>query len=325
MAADISITLAIAVTLFASAMWGSWMQIIKRCPRYPVYGTTLIIYTVSFVLLSIVCTFIRKDLFPQGLVRYIREYLPEIQRIAFGGAAASLSVLVSLQLMRNAGLVVGTAISGAAGSITGVLVAVFKEGLPDAAYSGAALVVCTAAIVLAGVFCSCASAANTKEGSAAKKKTSIQNILLLAAFVVLNNGYIYGTSTGIEAGMHPLLVCLFLCTGAFVLMFTTGIAVAVVKRQWKDILCIGSSKKPLAYGAAAAVCHYGGNLLSIMCMSVLSATLSFLIGRSANIWTFFFGIYLGEFKGSKRKVKILLAIGILLYAIGILLIAFWFY
>lgn len=323
MAENHSVILAVAVTLFASAMWGSWMQIIKRCPRYPVYGVTLVMYTVSFAALLAACLIAGKWLFPQGLVCYLRTYRQEILRIAFGGGAAALSVLVSLQLMRNAGLVVGTAVSGAAGSITGVLVAVAKEGLPKVPYAAAALAVCTGVTVLAGVLCSCASAANAK--GEAKRKAGIQNVLLLAAFIVLSNGYIYGTSTGTKAHMDPVAICLFLCFGAFSLMLVIGAVTATVRRQWKEVLCIGRSKKPLVFSAASAVCHYGGNLLSILCMPVLSATLSFLIGRSANIWTFFFGIYLGEFRESGKKVRLLLTAGIALYVLGILLIALFFY
>ena len=125
--------------------------------------------------------------------------------------------------------------------------------------------------------------------------------------------------------MHPVLICLFLCAGAFGATLVVSGTLATVRGRWGDILCLHGSKKPLAYGAVSAVCHYGGNLLSILCMPVLSATLSFLIGRSANIWTFFFGLYLGEFRGSGRRTRALLWTGIALYVAGILMIAFFFY
>lgn len=312
---------AVIITLFASAMWGSWMQIIKRCPQYPVCGITMVIYTVSFLALAAVCLAAGGRAFPQGFSAYLRDYAWEVPRIALGGGAAALGVLVSLKLMRNAGLVVGTAVSGAAGSITGVLVAVAREGLPQIPFGGLALAVCTGVTVLAGVLCSLASAANSGE----KSRLPGQNILLLAAFVLLSNGYIYGTSTGIHSGMAPLPICLFLSSGAFVAALSVGIITVTARRQWRQVLCIGSSKKPLLLGALSALFHYGGNFLSILCMPVLSATLSFLIGRSANIWTFFFGIYLGEFKHSGRKVHLLLYSGIAMYILGILLIALFFY
>ncbi len=320
-----SVAFAIGVTLFASAMWGSWMQIVKRCPQYPVYGMTLVIYTVSLALLGTAYLFLRPSLTPLGLFPYVRSHLSEVGRIAFGGGAAALGVLVSLKLMHNAGLVVGTAVSGAAGSITGVLVAVFKEGLPAIPHAGTALVGCTVTVVLAGILCACASGANQRGKGQAKKALGGQDILLLMAFIVLNNGYIYGTSTGTKAGMHPFLICLFLCAGAFAATLAVSALLATAQKSWGTVLCLGASKKPLLYGALSAVCHYGGNLLSILCMPVLSATLSFLIGRSANIWTFFFGLYLGEFRGAGKRTGFLLAVGISLYVVGVLMIAVFFY
>lgn len=320
-----SVGLAIGVTLFASAMWGSWMQIVKRCPRYPVYGMTLVIYTFSFALLGAGYLLFGRALTPQGLLSYLEAYGSEALRIALGGGAAALGVLVSLQLMHNAGLVVGTAVSGAAGSVTGVLVAVVKEGLPSVPGAGAALAVCTGTVVLAGLLCAWASSSNRGGETQSKKGFGGQDILLLLLFILLNNGYIYGTSTGSGAGMHPFLICLFLCAGAFGATLLVSGTLATVRGSWGDILCLHGPKKPLVYGAVSAVCHYGGNLLSILCMPVLSATLSFLIGRSANIWTFFFGLYLGEFRDSGRRTRALLWTGITLYVAGILMIAFFFY
>lgn len=312
--------MAVAVTLFAAAMWGSWMQIIRRCPDYPVYGTTLVLYAAAFAALCIACAACAGRLFPQGLAAYVRAHRQQILQIAFGGGAAALGVITSLSLMRNAGLAVGTAVSGAAGSITGVLVAVAREGLPRIAHAPLALAACTVVTVAAGVLCSMASGVRKE-----KNRAGAENILLLCAFVVLSNGYIYGTSAGTSAGMHPLAVCTFLCFGAFVAAGVLGGIVITAKREWKTVLCVGASKKPLVYAAAAAVCHYGGNFLSILCMPVLSATLSFLIGRSANLWTIFFGIAMGEFRGAGKRPRLLLAAGIALYAAGVLMIAFFFY
>lgn len=313
--------LAIGVTLFAAAMWGSWMQIVKRCPQYPVCGMTLVIYTVSLALLGAVYLLLRPFLTPQGLWPYIRANLSSVLGIALGGGAAALGVLVSLELMHRAGLVVGTAVSGAAGSVTGVLVAVAKEGLPPVPGAGLALALCTVTVVLAGLLC---AMANTGGGKG-NKAFGGREFLLLAAFILLNNGYIYGTSTGTRAGLHPVLTCLFLCVGAFAATLLVSLPLITARGQWGAVLCLRSSKRPLLYGALSALCHYGGNLLSILCMPVLSATLSFLIGRSANLWTFFFGLYLGELRGARRRTGCILGAGILLYVVGIFMIAFFFY
>lgn len=52
-------------------------------------------------------------------------------------------------------------------------------------------------------------------------------------------------------------------------------------------------------------------------MPAISATLSFLFGRTANVWTIFWGIFYREFSGISRRTKYLLWVGILLYFVGI--------
>ena len=325
MMTDMPVMFAVIITLFASAMWGSWMQIIKLCPDYPIHGVVITIYSVSFIALSCAAAIGRRIFFPEGLINFISDNIAVIFQIALGGGAAALGVLVSLKLMRNSGLVVGTAVSGAAGSITGVLIAVAKEGLPDVPYAGAALILCTAIIVSAGILCSLASILNKDVKKRKKENILVENVVLLILFIILSNGYIYGTSSGTNVGMNPFLICLCLSFGAFAVTLMFSGTMLTLKHEWLKALCMGESKRPLAYGAVAAVCHYGGNLLSIICMPVLSATLSFLIGRSANIWTFIFGIHLGEFSGASKRVRSLLVSGMLCYFIGIFLIALWFY
>lgn len=90
-------------------------------------------------------------------------------------------------------------------------------------------------------------------------------------------------------------------------------------------MCVGSSKQPLLLGAVSAFCHYGGNLISIYAMPVLSATLSFLFGRTSNVWTYLWGLFYGEFAGSRRKTMLVLSFGIFLYIAGTLLLAVFNY
>ena len=80
---------------------------------------------------------------------------------------------------------------------------------------------------------------------------------------------------------------------------------------------------PLLLSAISACCHYGGNMLSIYAMPVLSATMSFLFGKTSSVWTYFWGFYYKEFQGAKKKTLLLLLFGIGLYfgAIGLL---FWY-
>ena len=45
-----STPVAIALTLLAAAMWGSWMQVIKLKKDYPITGIAFMLYMFSFLL-----------------------------------------------------------------------------------------------------------------------------------------------------------------------------------------------------------------------------------------------------------------------------------
>ena len=75
--------------------------------------------------------------------------------------------------------------------------------------------------------------------------------------------------------------------------------------------------------AISAVCHYGGNVLSIYSMPAISATLSFLFGKTSTIWTYFWGFYYREFEGAKKKTMATLFVGLALYFVGLGLLFFY--
>jgi hypothetical protein len=55
-------------------------------------------------------------------------------------------------------------------------------------------------------------------------------------------------------------------------------------------------------------------------MPGLTATLSFLYGRSSSLWTYFWGMFYGEFAGAKRKTLVVLSVGLSMYFVGMALI-----
>ena len=57
--------------------------------------------------------------------------------------------------------------------------------------------------------------------------------------------------------------------------------------------------------------------MSIYSMPTISATLSFLFGRTANLWTYFWGFYYKEFQGARKKTLAVLSLGLLLYFGGL--------
>ena len=194
------------------------------------------------------------------------------------------------------------------------------------------LIVATAVIfIVAGYICSKASQMCAQDRMAAegvrqekpKSKVTLKVVVWILVDCLLMNGWASGTATGTAAGLPPIMTCAFMVTGSALSVLVLGLVLFTWKKQWKTVLCIGSSKKPLVMSAISAVCHYGGNVLSIYSMPAISATLSFLFGKTSTIWTYFWGFYYREFEGAKKKTMATLFAGLALYFVGLGLLFFY--
>lgn len=317
-----STPVAIVLTLLAAGMWGSWMQVVKLKKDYPISGLAFWLYMFSFLLVWGITLILAPRLLPEGLWTAIRNSSDVAMEIMLGGAMMSLGLYLSLTIMNNLGLMLTTTLSGAVTTILGLLTSVVKEGLPGNPLALPLLIGTAVIFLVASYICSKASqmcAADREGGASVKTKSKVTPwmIFLVLMNSILTNGWASGTATGTAAGLQPILTCAYMVTGSAFSMLVLGIIVFTAKKQWKTILCIGSSKKPLLLGAISACCHYGGNVLSIYSMPAISATLSFLFGKTSNVWTYFWGFYYKEFQGAKKKTMAILFTGIALYFVGL--------
>lgn len=324
---------AIFLTLLAAAMWGSWMQVIKYRKDYPLSAVAFLLYGFSFILIWVVTLLLAPTLLPEGIIATSAANASAIPTILLGGGMMSLGMLISLIVMGEVGLLLYTAVSGALGSLLGIVTSVAEEGLPNGPNSLILLILCTVIFILASFVSNYAAVMRDRDRSAAegqksgKKKSSVtfKTLFLLILSTVLVNGWSVGTAAGTARGVPPILTCAYMATGSFLSLLVGCGIYYTVKKQWKTVFCIGASKKPILLSIIGSVCHYGGNLISIYSMPVISATLSFLFGRTANVWTCFWGFYYHEFAGAKRKTLAVLFIGIFLYFLGIVLLSLFHY
>lgn len=317
------------LTLLAAAMWGSWMQVIKHRKNYPITGIIFLLYTFSFLLVWGVTLCLAPTLLPQGILAPTLASPGVVLKILLGGAMMSMGLLVSLIIMGQVGLLLSTAISGAAGSILGIATSLMEEGLSDSPYALPLVLGCTLVFIAATFTCNYAAVLRDRDRGAGTQKpggpVTMRIILLMLLSTFLTNGWSIGTASGTASGFPPALTCAYMATGSFLsALVVCGISFTK-KHQWKQVLCLGEPKLPLLLGVIAAVCHYGGNLISIYAMPVLSATLSFLFGRTANVWTYFWGLFYKEFAGSKKRTYLVLFGGVVLYFLGVLLLALFNY
>jgi hypothetical protein len=327
---------AIFLTIFAASMWGSWMQIIKHRKNYPLSGMTFLIYSYSFILIWAVTLILAPVLLPEGIMTAVKENREVIPVILIGGGMMSLGLLVSLHVMNLAGLLLSTAVSGAMGSILGIFTSIWQEGVPGGPRALAYIIVCTAVFILAGFISNYAAVLRDKDkaekarrdGSpipADKNVITVKVVLMIFLSTILVNGWSIGVSAGTARGVPPILTCALMATGSFLSIFVVCGVMYTRKKQWKTILCIGDSKKPMLLCFISSFCHYGGNLISIYAMPVISATQSFLFGRTSSVLTYFWGFFYREFAGSRKRTIVILSVGILFYFIGLALLGYYNY
>ncbi len=327
-----STPVAIFVTLLAACMWGSWMQIIKLKKDYPITGIAFMLYMFSFVLVWAITLVLIPVLLPNGLISELSQHKDVIGKIMLGGGMMSVGMILNLTVMSQLGLMLATTLSGAITSILGIITSISEEGMPDGPWALPIIIATAVTFLLAGYICSKASqmcavdqaaAAGLKVEKKPKSKVSLKIMILIILNSLLVNGWASGTATGTAAGLPPILTCALMVSGSALSVLLVGLVLFTYHHQWKTVLCIGQSKTPLVLSAISAACHYGGNLLSIYAMPAISATLSFLFGKTSNIWTYFWGLYYGEFKNARKKTMLVLTAGLLLYFCGLALLFFY--
>ena len=321
---------AVAITLLSAAMWGSWMQVIKRRGAYPVEGIAFWMFLFSFALTGVITLLLSLWFLPEGILEASRGHAAVIPGILLGGAMLSCGVYFGLAGMGKLGMLLVTTLSGTMTCILGVATSIAKEGLPAHPWALPLVLISSATLIMASVLCAVSfqmcerdRLAQSQSASAGEKPRSGITLSMLACillYAVLSNGWSMGTSSGAVDGMPALLIGFYMAAGsALGILLLCGV-VFTRRRMWRTVLCVQAEKKPLLLGLLAAAGYYGGNLLSIYTMSVLSVTLSFLFGRSYSIWTYLWSFYYGEYRGARRKTIMVLAGGLLLYlcAIGLL-------
>lgn len=321
-----SLEVSMFLTLLAAAMWGSWMQIQKHLNGYPIAGVIFWLYTFSFILIWAITIVVSPFLLDRSIFSISMENIDTVIDILIGGGLMSLGLYCSLVVIGKVGLLLSTTISGGIGIILGVFTSIAEEGLPKDETALVLIIATTVILILAGFVCAFASRSRDKDHNVQNdsRTISIGVIILMLFTAILQNGWSMGTAAGTARGFAPVLTCAYMASGSFIsVAIVTGIQFSV-KKQWKVVFGVGQSKKPIIMSAIAALCHYGGNLMSIYSMPALSATVSFLFGKTANVWTIFWGIYYKEFSNISKKTKFLLCCGIGLYFVGVMLLGIYY-
>ncbi len=238
---------------------------------------------------------------------------------------------VSLYVFQIIGLSIAQPIQSSVNILVGTFVSAVVGGMPEGLSVSRLMLACVvlvaavAASVLAGKFRAESSQADLA-GSGLKYTMrdlwrSI-GLLFLASFLIPT--YTLGLSYGLKSTLHsegleelPFMAVLSL--GSFTgMMFSSGLKLTIQK-QWGIIRRATFSIHK--FGVFSGVFHYGGNIIHSFATASLSPVISWPLGVTFGLWTQFWGIIYGEFKGAAQRAYFALGLAVFLYLLGAWLVA----
>lgn len=327
---NISFTSALILIILTSFMWGSWFQFSLRLKQFPIYGFMLLMYLFSVVIVWGAIAFLAPAFLSDSIIVLIGENWKSCLLIILCGMAWSVGMQVNLLVVTKVGLIMSTSITATANIILGTGISILFGGLREG--QSVIRIFLGALVLLAATILGQYSAVlrDNDTGKTAKKteyKNEIKErrknmLLLLLAALFLQPCYNVALSAFVQTDLKPDGVPELLCVGMLAIGTLLGAllysGVQLSKNgEWHLLF---SDKKVLLMAAVSSVCHYGGNLIYTICTPVLSHAIAWPLGTSYNFWSYIWGIAYGEYNKTSKKTKLVLAMTIMGFVAGILIL-----
>lgn len=347
-----SIEIALLTMILVSFLWGSWLQVVKYLEEYPIQFFLTWMYFFSLI---ITWTLITID----GLIPIIKEMTSNIVLTFFilcCGAIYSLGMQLQLLVINRMGLLLSSSIMSSGMIFSGLISSALIGGIPRNA-SLSMILLAAFLIVMGTIVCQISGLMRDKDIEKSdevinniadsnkaqyqaesiinnKKDSRVRNIvLLLIASAVLVPFYSIALSLGLKTNLRPrgfssLTIMGLLSLGAF-LAYVVNSSITIIKKNKNhgviSFFMQGSSRKGLGkvtiLSMISAFCHFGGNILHSFSAPVVSVVISTGIGYSNGMWGYLWGLVYGEFKNAKTKTYLVLAVGVVLFIFGIIILS----
>ena len=328
-----SATVAIIGMVLVTFMWGSWFQTVKHIKDYPIIAYTFWLYFFSPIIVwtSILC--LHKQMVPDGVLNEIDRYPGKAMIVFLCGMIFAIGMQLQMGFVKRLGLILSTSVSASSNVLASTFITSFVGGLPEGA-SFPKILTASLMLIAATIICQTAGARRSKDihaGTEEKehvRKVKKSDILALALInALMLTAFPLSMSLTLKSGLRPegfssLTLMGILSLGAFIgsLIFT----LSYLKKKggmdrlfepWKK-----GNRKILVLAFISAVCHFGGNVLQSIFSPVISVAIATPMGTAYNVWSYFWGVLYGEFKGSSKRTYGVLILGVLFFIGGVLLL-----
>lgn len=332
---QLTIGTAVFLTISATFLFAFWYQSLKHLGEYPLAGFVMWLYISSFLTILAACKVLGAGAMPQGIRAELAGKGWAAAGVCLGGAAMTYGLIISLIHMKEYGMIANQAISGTLGAILGLVLTFVVGGLSNdisltLVLLSAAVLIGASAILQYSSVIKNGEIREQREEETAEKVASLkkQNWMLVFSNILTlgySVAYMLGTRSDLHPGGFPALLCvLLLSIGSLAAALSYASVSLTIHQQWHAAL-LPPNKLPILMALGAGVCHYGGNLMQIYALPLLSAPVSNLLLKTSSLWTYLWGVLYGEYKGAIFKSKFFLTAGIFAYAVGIIILTYALY
>jgi hypothetical protein len=326
---EISYYSAIWMVLLTSFMWGFWHQFVKKISPWPLPAFMIWMYTSGTVIVWACVLAFRRALVPEGIMTAILS-APGFAALAMlCGAGFAIGMQIQLYVVSKMGLIYSTSIVSSSAIILGTVLSSILGGIPkDTSFAK----ILFGAVILLTATLSCQWASREKDrfkkvsAETVKKNSRKYALILLCYLLFFSQSYTIGMSASVRTDLRPNglpgpVAVGMLAIGAS--LTTILICGAMLIRSGKLKTLFHPEKKIcLLYAVTGGLCCLGGDLLHNIASPVISVAIAWPLSNLSGVWQYFWGIVTGEFIGSGRKAKKLLAAGMGLFVIGVVWLTF---
>jgi hypothetical protein len=319
---------AIFASLFAAFLWGTWFISLKYLGDYPVDGFYVTLFATSLIFVWSVGLLLDRGALFENIGRVFSEDPSRIYVTILCGVLYVTGIRLSLTVMQWIGLSLSQPIQSSINVLGGTFLSALVGGVPEGV---SPVWITLACLLLLGAVIVSLQAGRIRSEAAQSIQTlrlspgNMRRALLLAAGAALFiQAYTLGLSYGLKSitqpnGLAVLPFMSLLASGAFAGALLTSGIILTRQRLWTRVL-----RAPFSihkFGMLSALAHYGGNIIHTQATVFLSSVISWPLGLTSGLWTQFWGLAYGEFRGASHKAYALLFAGIVLYLAGAALIA----
>lgn len=319
--------LAFAGMLLVTFLWGSWFQTVKHIGRFPVEVYIALMYGFSVIVVWISIAFFGKELIPTSALAEISGNYRLAIEIFGCGIIFGIAMQMHLKVVKRIGLILSTSVSATCAILGGTIVTIVFAGVPEGVRVST-LIISSLILIMATIICQVSGVMKDKGNSKESEgivKHRLNDVLLLAFInLILMSSYPVAISIGLRSSLNPAGFSSLTCMGVLVIGAFIGSAFFSInpyRRYMKDPDSTISFKKLFFLAFVASLCHFGGNVLQAICAPTVSVTIATVMGNSYHVWSYAWGIFYGEYKGAGIKTYAILAIGIVLFMVGVLMLS----